>query len=50
MQVVWGMSYANVDLADEDADPQNAFRFGNPYVAFHYQGKKNQFSYRLGSA
>jgi hypothetical protein len=48
LQVMWGMSYVNVDLADEDADPQNAFRSGNPYVAFHYQGKRNQFSYRLG--
>ena len=48
LQVMWGMSYVNVDLADEDADPQNAFRSGNPYVAFHYQAKKNQFSYRLG--
>jgi len=46
MQVVWGMSYVNLDV--EDGDPQNAFRSGNPYVAFHYQGKKNQFSYRAG--
>lgn len=46
MQVVWGMSYANVDR--DDADPDNTFRFGNPYVVFHYQGKKNQFSYRIG--
>lgn len=46
MQVVWGMSYANVDF--ENADKDNAFRFGNPYVVFHYQGKKNQFSYRVG--
>lgn len=46
MQVVWGMAYANVDR--EDADPENTFRFGNPYIAFHYQGKKNQFSYRIG--
>jgi hypothetical protein len=47
-QVMWGMSYVNVDVEDEDSDPQNAFRSGNPYAAFHYQGKKNQFSYRLG--
>lgn len=46
MQVVWGMAYANVDR--EDADPENTFRLGNPYIAFHYQGKKNQFSYRIG--
>jgi hypothetical protein len=46
MQAVWGMSYANVDR--EDAEPDNTFRFGNPYIAFHYQGKKNQFSYRVG--
>jgi len=46
MQVMWGFSYANVDL--EDADKENTFRVGNPYVAFHYQGKKNQFSYRVG--
>ena len=46
MQVMWGMSYANLDR--EDADPDNAFRIGNPYLAFHYQGKKNQFSYRVG--
>jgi len=45
-QVVWGMAYANVDREDADAD--NAFRIGNPYAAFHYQGKKGQFSYRLG--
>jgi hypothetical protein len=46
MQAVWGMSYANVDR--EDTDPDNTFRLGNPYIAFHYQGKKNQFSYRVG--
>jgi hypothetical protein len=45
-QVVWGMSYANVDRENADAD--NAFRIGNPYAAFHYQGKKGQFSYRVG--
>ena len=47
MQAVWGMSYANVDL--DDADPDNSFRVGNPYLAFHYQGKKGQFSYRAGA-
>jgi hypothetical protein len=47
MQVMWGFSYANVDL--EDAAAENTFRVGNPYAAFHYQGKKNQFSYRLGA-
>lgn len=47
MQAVWGMSYANVDL--DDADPDNSFRVGNPYLAFHYQGKKGQFSYRVGA-
>jgi len=47
MQVQWGFSYANVDL--ENADPENTFRVGNPYVAFHYQGKKNQFTYRIGA-
>jgi hypothetical protein len=47
MQVVWGMSYANVDL--DNADPDNSFRVGNPYIAFHYQGKKGQFSYRIGA-
>ncbi len=46
MQVVWGMSYANLKLDDGGSD--NSFRFGNPYVAFHYQGKKEQFSYRAG--
>lgn len=45
-QAVWGMSYVNLDVPD--GDPQNAFRSGNPYAAFHYQGKKNQFSYRAG--
>ncbi len=46
MQAVWGMSYANLDR--DQADPQNTFRFGNPYLAFHYQGRKGQFSYRAG--
>jgi hypothetical protein len=46
MQVQWGFSYANVDL--EDADTKNTFRVGNPYVVFDYQGKKGQFSYRVG--
>ena len=46
LQAVWGMSYANVDL--DDSDPDNSFRVGNPYLAFHYQGKKGQFSYRVG--
>mgnify|MGYP001819738837 CR=1 FL=1 len=45
-QAVWGMSYVNLDVPD--GDPQNAFRSGNPYAVFHYQGKKNQFSYRVG--
>ncbi|UCF48393.1 MAG: hypothetical protein JSU89_14700 [Myxococcales bacterium] len=49
MQVVWGMSYANVDRdPDGNIPPDNTFRIGNPYLAFHYQGKKGQFSYRLG--
>jgi hypothetical protein len=49
MQVMWGMSYANVDRdPDGNIPPDNAFRIGNPYLAFHYQGKKGQFSYRLG--
>ncbi len=47
MQVQWGFSYANVNL--ENADAENTFRVGNPYAAFHYQGKKNQFSYRVGA-
>jgi hypothetical protein len=46
MQVMWGFTYANVDL--EDADKENTFRIGNPYAAFHYQGKRNQFTYRIG--
>ncbi|MGB8222997.1 MAG: hypothetical protein WCF10_10425 [Polyangiales bacterium] len=46
LQVVWGMSYANVDR--DQASPDNSFRVGNPLVAFHYQGKKGQFSYRFG--
>jgi hypothetical protein len=46
MQAVWGMSYANLDR--EQADAENTFRFGNPYLAFHYQGRKGQFSYRAG--
>lgn len=46
MQAIWGMSYVNLDT--EDGDPQNTFRLGNPYVVFHYQGKRNQFSYRIG--
>jgi len=45
-QVVWGMAYANVDR--ENAGAENAFRVGNPYAAFHYPGKKGQFSYRVG--
>lgn len=49
MQVVWGMSYANVDRStDVDVPAENSFRVGNPYVVFHYQGKKGQFSYRIG--
>jgi len=49
MQVVWGMSYANVDRdPDGNIPADNSFRIGNPYIAFHYQGKKKQFSYRLG--
>jgi len=47
MQVMWGFSYANIDR-EEDATSDNTFRVGNPYAAFHYQGKKNQFSYRVG--
>ena len=47
MQVVWGMSYANLDR-EGDTPADNTFRFGNPYVAFHYQGKKKQFTYRVG--
>ncbi len=48
-QVVWGMSYANVDRStDVDVPAENAFRVGNPYAVFHYQGKKGQFSYRIG--
>ena len=46
MQAVWGMSYGNLDR--DQADAQNTFRFGNPYLAFHYQGRKGQFSYRAG--
>ena len=45
-QVMWGMSYANVD--NDQGESDNTFRIGNPYAAFHYQGKKNQFSYRVG--
>ena len=47
MQVQWGMSYANVDRG-EDTRASNSFRVGNPYVAFHYQGKRNEFAYRVG--
>jgi len=45
-QAVWGMSYANVDRDQGGKD--NSFRVGNPYAVFHYQGKKKQFSYRVG--
>lgn len=45
-QITWGMSYANVD--NDQGESDNTFRIGNPYAAFHYQGKKNQFSYRVG--
>jgi hypothetical protein len=49
MQAVWGMSYANVDRdPDGNIPPDNAFRVGNPFLAFHYQGRKGQFSYRAG--
>lgn len=49
LQATWGFSYANVDRdPDGNVEPDNAFRVGNPYLAFHYQGKKNQFSYRVG--
>ena len=49
MQIQWGMSYANVDRdAEGNIEPSNSFRVGNPYFAFHYQGKKKQFSYRIG--
>ena len=46
MQAVWGLSYANLDR--DQADPENTLRPGNPYLAFHYQGRKRQFSYRVG--
>jgi hypothetical protein len=46
MQAVWGMSYGNLDT--EQGDPINSFRVGNPFLAFHYQGRKGQFSYRAG--
>ena len=50
MQVQWGFAYANVDRdPDGDVEADNTFRVGNPFVAFHYQGKKNQFSYRVGA-
>jgi len=50
MQIEWGFSYANVDRDPEgDVPPVNSFRVGNPFVAFHYQGKKKQFTYRLGA-
>ena len=40
----------NVDRdPDGNIEPDNTFRVGNPFVAFHYQGKKNQFSYRVGA-
>ncbi len=45
-QITWGMSYANID--NDQGESENSFRIGNPYAAFHYQGKKKQFSYRLG--
>ena len=48
MQVQWGFSYINLDREGDNTDPENSFRAGNPYVAFHYQGAKKQFSYRLG--
>jgi hypothetical protein len=52
LQAMWGFSYANVAVPipgqDGEFEKDNAFRPGNPYVAFHYQGKKNQFSYRIG--
>ena len=49
MQAVWGMSYANVDRdPDGNIPADNAFRVGNPFLAFHYQGRKGQFSYRAG--
>ena len=48
-QAKWGFSYVNVDREGDETEPQNAFRSGNPYVALHYQGKKNQFSYRIGA-
>jgi hypothetical protein len=47
MQVQWGFAYANVGLEDADTR-ENTFRIGNPYAAFHYQGKRNQFTYRIG--
>ena len=42
MQATWGMSYANVD---RDADgnipsPTNAFRVGNPFLAFPLPGQE----------
>ncbi len=49
MQAVWGMSYVNLDREGDQTDPDNAFRVGNPYVAFHYQGKKGQWTYRAGA-
>ena len=50
MQATWGMSYANVDRdADGNIPPDNAFRIGNPFLAFHYQGRRGQFSYRAGA-
>ena len=46
LDALWGFSYINLDQEDVDAD--NSFRPGNPWIAFHYQGVKGQFSYRFG--
>ncbi|MEM7436439.1 MAG: hypothetical protein AAF436_14885 [Myxococcota bacterium] len=46
LDTAWGFSYIN--LRDQNDEVTNSFRPGNPWVALHYQGVKNQFSYRFG--
>jgi hypothetical protein len=48
LDAAWGFSYVNLVDEGNDDNADNSFRPGNPWVAFHYQGVKGQFSYRFG--
>jgi hypothetical protein len=48
LDAAWGFSYVNLNPDRDNDETDNSFRPGNPWVAFHYQGVKGQFSYRFG--